>query len=282
MNYIQISYNLENCEEFIAELLPTFLAEVGFDSFEETTNGLNAYCPKNLFSETEMIATMHNLPCCFNDINYTIEDVEDLNWNETWEKESFRPIQINERCCVRPSGHETEMQYEFDIIVNPTQSFGTGYHETTRMVMNAMFNTNLNNNNILDMGCGTAVLSILAEKLGAKHITAIDIDRWSADNAKDNAAMNNCNNIEVHLGDADSLSSIPHSFDIVLANINRNILLNDMAKYVQKMNNNAIIIMSGFLVEDYPLIEEKATTLSLSPLHKYEDNNWICCSFLKA
>ncbi len=281
MKYIQIEFHLESCEEFIAELLPAFLGEIGFDSFEETPTGINAFCPKELYSETDMIAVLHNIPCDTKNIHYNISDVEDVNWNTKWEEESFRPIEINQSCCVRPSNHPTENNYQYDIIVNPTQSFGTGYHETTRMVMNAMFNLDLKDKTVLDMGCGTAVLSILAEKLGAKHITAIDIDKWSADNAVDNAQLNACNNIHIHMGDADSLSSIATKHNIVLANINRNILIRDMDSYVNSMQPNAILIVSGFLTEDYPIVEAKAIELGMKPSQHYEDNTWVAAVFTR-
>lgn len=282
MEYIKVAYNLENCEEFIAELLPTFLGEIGFDSFDESGHLLNAYCPKDLFSIENLRELMSTVPCDITNISFEVSEVEDINWNARWEAESFKPIEINAECCVRPSNIEVEKEYKYDIVVNPTQSFGTGYHETTRMVMNTMMDdVPMKGLQVLDMGCGTAVLSILASGLGAARITAIDIDKWSADNAKENALMNGCNNIDVHLGDASLLEDMVGKFDVVLANINRNILLNDMHRYVGAMKKGGMLVMSGFLIDDYPMIEVKAVELGLSPHLQYEDNKWVCCSFKK-
>ncbi|MFI3297031.1 MAG: 50S ribosomal protein L11 methyltransferase [bacterium] len=280
MNYIQVTFRTDQVEEFANDLLAAFLGEIGFDSFEENGRGLIGYCPENLFSIDEVKQVINSLPIENPKlIQYRTELIEDKNWNSVWEQNEYQPIEISEECIIHPSNKKPAQSYRYDIIINPVQAFGTGYHETTRLILRKLMRYDLSGYNVLDMGTGTAILAIMASMRNAKHIVAIDIDEWSKLNAIENVKLNNIENITVELGDASLLCNYQENFDLVLANINRNILLNDMSEYVSTMKSGATLLMSGFYSEDLQIIQEKAAELGLNYVEHITDNNWVVAEF---
>jgi len=277
MSNIYIGYHFQVSPlELGSEILIAELSEKAFESFIETETGISAYVQKDLWSENilEDIQILDNSE--FN-ISYTFEEIEQVNWNEEWEK-NFEAIEVDGKCHVRAPFHE-KTNAEFDIVIEPKMSFGTGHHETTHMMIQHILETDFTNKKTLDMGCGTAILAILAEMKGAQPIDAIDIDNWCYLNSIENAERNNCKHISVYEGDASLLSG--KKYDIIIANINRNILLNDMQQYVDCLNENGILFLSGFYTEDIPFISESCTSKGLSYVKQFERNNWVALKFEK-
>ena len=282
MEYIKVTFRTEDVEEWANDLLASMLGEVGFESFEETSRGIIGYCPAPLFDEEAMKQIVTELPIAdASSIAYRIETIADQNWNAVWEQNGYEPIEISSECIVHASNKEISREYKYDIIINPVQSFGSGYHETTRMILNYLLDMDIDDKAVLDMGCGTGVLGILACLRGAGSLVAVDIDEWSWRNAIENIEANDIEGAEVVLGDASQLADFPNCFDIVLANINRNILLNDMEAYVATMTDNAQLIMSGFYLDDLEMIRQKAESLGLHYLDHKTDNDWTAVRFIK-
>ena len=262
--------------ELGSEILIAELGEKAFESFIETETGISAYVQKDLWTTTilENIQILENPEFT---ISYTFEEIEQVNWNEEWEK-NFEPIEVDGKCHVRAPFHE-KTSAEFDIVIEPKMSFGTGHHETTHMMIQHILETDFTNKKTLDMGCGTAILAILAEMKGAQPIDAIDIDNWCYLNSIENAERNNCNHISVYEGDAALLAG--KKYDIIIANINRNILLNDMPSYVDCLNENGVLFLSGFYTEDIPVISESCHSKGLQYVKQFERNNWVALKFTK-
>lgn len=282
MEYIKVTFRTEDVEEWANDLLASMLGEIGFESFEETSRGIIGYCPAPAFDEEAMKQTVAELPIDDTSlIAYRIETIADQNWNAVWEQNGYEPIEVSSECIIHGSNKEISQDYKYDIIINPVQSFGSGYHETTRMILNYLLDMNIDDKAVLDMGCGTGVLGILACLRGAGSLVAIDIDEWSWRNAIENIEANDIEGAEVIHGDASQLAEFPNCFDIVLANINRNILLNDMEAYVGTMTDSAHIIMSGFYLEDLDMIRSKAESLGLHYLDHRTDNDWTAVRFTK-
>lgn len=280
MEYVKVTYRTEDVEEWANDLLASMLGEVGFESFEETSRGIIGYCPAPSFDEEAMKQIVTELPIAdASSIAYRIETIADQNWNAVWEQNGYEPIEISSECIVHASNKEISREYKYDIIINPVQSFGSGYHETTRMILNYLLDMDIDDKAVLDMGCGTGVLGILACLRGAGSLVAVDIDEWSWRNAIENIEANDIEGAEVVLGDASQLTDFPNCFDIVLANINRNILLNDMEAYVGTMADNAQLIMSGFYLDDLEMIRQKAESLGLHYINHKTDNDWTAVRF---
>lgn len=252
------------------DILIAELGYAGFESFVENEDGVSAYIQKGDWHE-HILEDVEILNDGKYDISYTTEEIEQQNWNQEWET-NFHPIVVDDVCTVRAPFHE-KPDTKFDLIIEPKMSFGTGHHETTHMMIQHLLKNNLKEKVVLDMGCGTAVLAILAEKLGAKKIDAIDIDNWCYINSLENVERNNCTNISVFEGDASLLGK--QSYDVIIANINRNILLNDMVTYVSCLNANGLVFLSGFYKEDIPVITDKAHELGLTLTETIEKNNWV-------
>ncbi|MCP1995927.1 50S ribosomal protein L11 methyltransferase [Flavobacterium sp. HSC-61S13] len=277
VSYIAYRFEVEP-RELGTEILIAELAEKAFESFEESETGVSAYVQKSLWSEA-ILDGVQILDSADFKISYTVEDIEQVNWNEEWEK-NFNPIDVDGVCYVRAPFHEkTEAQY--DIVIEPKMSFGTGHHETTFMMIRHILQNDMTDKVVLDMGCGTAILGILAAMRGAKHVDAIDIDNWCYLNSIENAERNNCTNIDVYEGDASILTK-EQKYDIILANINRNILLNDMSTYVNCLKSGGSIYFSGFYTEDIPYIKEEAEKCGLVYVNQLEKNNWVSLKFNKA
>ena len=280
MNYIKFSINVANLPEYKADVLTFELGEIGFSTFETENDTLIAYAKQTDFS-AESLKQMAEDNELSSDA-YSVEEVEDKDWNEEWEKNYFQPIVVDggeSKCVIHSSFHTDVPEAEYDIVINPKMSFGTGHHETTSSMLRWILSDSMQGKKVLDMGCGTAVLGILAKMRGADYVMGVDIDEWCKENATESAAINNID-MEIKLGDASILPK-ENTFDVILANINRNILLADMDKYVACLNNGGNLYMSGFYTEDIPVIKEKAESLGL----KYEDfkekNNWVAVKFLK-
>ena len=205
-------------------------------------------------------------------INYSFKDIEKKNWNANWEQ-SFSPVKINSHCIIRADFHKEDKNIKHEIIITPKMSFGTGHHETTFLMLNEIFNINVSKLNILDMGSGTGVLSILSSKLGAKTILAIDIDEWAYENSIENSLLNNTNNIKFLKGDISLIEN--KTFDCILANINRNIILRDLVKYYKLLINGGKLLISGFLVEDFDLVYKKINKIGFKLINKKNKNKWL-------
>ena len=258
-----------------AEILIAELGETPFESFIETENGISAYIQKQYWND-DILNDVQILGSDEFDIEYTFEEIEQVNWNEEWEK-NFEPIDVDNTCRVRAPFHE-KTNARYDIVIEPKMSFGTGHHETTYMMIQHLLETGLENKKTLDMGCGTAILAILAEMKGAKPIDAIDIDNWCYLNSIENAERNNCQHISVYEGDASLLDG--KSYDIIIANINRNILLNDMEQYVACLNKGGLLFLSGFYEEDIPAINASCTEKGLTFIKKLSRNNWVSLKYV--
>lgn len=277
MSNIYIGYHFTiDPVELGSEILIAELGEKAFESFIETETGISAFVQKELW-DTNILEDIQILSNPEFKISYTFEEIEQVNWNEEWEK-NFEPIDVDGKCHVRAPFHE-KTSAEYDIVIEPKMSFGTGHHETTHMMIQHILETDFTNKKTLDMGCGTAILAILAEMKGAQPIDAIDIDNWCYLNSIENAERNNCKHISVYEGDASLLEG--KKYDIIIANINRNILLNDMQQYVACLNENGILFLSGFYTEDIPVISESCTSKGLTYVKQFERNNWVALKFVK-
>ncbi len=275
MDYIKVSFELEPILP-AREILYAELGELPFESFEETETGLEAYIPSPDFDkgmlEDLIIFTLPNQKA-----EIKIDTIEQQNWNAVWES-NFEEIIVNDKCVIRAPFHEASA-VEFDIVISPQMSFGTGHHETTFLISNELFALDLKGKSLLDMGCGTGVLAIIAHKLGAVNIEAIDIEEWAFENTKDNNKLNNVEGMTVLHGDAGLLTG--KTFDVILANINRNILINDMTTYAKSLNKGGIILFSGFYDTDLPQIKASAEANGLVFVKNEVKNNWTMAQFQK-
>lgn len=274
VNYFAYHFKVEP-KELGSEILIAQLGEKPFESFIETENGFSAFiqkevCEKNILIDIDL----------FNNnefkIEYTVEEIEQVNWNEEWEK-NFEAINVDGLCHVRAPFHP-KTNTKFEIVIEPKMSFGTGHHETTHMMIQHLLELDLTNKKTLDMGCGTAILAILAEMKGAKPIDAIDIDNWCYLNSIENVQRNNCNHISVFEGDASLLNN--KSYDVIIANINRNILLNDMQTYLKCLQKNGVILLSGFYQEDFNAINKSCLENGLTFEKKITKNNWLSIKYV--
>ena len=258
------------------DMLVTMLADMGFDSFMDEGHLLKAYCSADARDDEAVAQLLTDL--AFLDINLLqVEEMPEKDWNEVWEA-SYQPVVVNERCRVRAPFHAPDPSFEFDLVIEPKMSFGTANHETTAQIIQLMLETDFKGKDVLDMGSGTAVLAILAKKLGAARTVAIDNDEWAYRNAFTNCELNGISDIEIVLGDA---LAIQGQYDVVLANINRNILLRDMHYYVAAMRPDAHIFFSGFYTEDLESIKMEAERLGLRYCRHLSRNNWVAAEFCK-
>ncbi len=279
MKYLEVCFTLYPCDEMRTDVLSALIADMGFDSFVPEVAGTRAYIPLSLFDEAELKNIIETYPFEDTQIHYTLHEHEDKNWNEEWEKNFFRPIVIDDRCVIHSTFHTDYPRLAYDIVINPQMAFGTGHHETTASILAEILDTDMQGKRVLDMGCGTSILGILARMKGAKSVIAVDIDEWCVNNSRDNIRLNELDAIEVHLGDASLLEGFG-KFDVVIANINRNILLADIERYVACMSSGSVLLMSGFYTEDIPAIREKAEQLGLKFKGWREKNNWAVTSFV--
>ena len=252
------------------EMLIAELGYAGFESFVENEDGVVAYIQKNEFEEN-ILDDVFVLSSDEFDIQYTKEEIEPVNWNSEWEK-NFSAIQVDGKVSIRAPFHE-DPNMAYDIVIEPKMSFGTGHHETTHMMIQHLLDLDVKGKKTLDMGCGTGILAIFAEMKGAEPIDAIDIDNWCYLNTVENIERNNCKHIAAFEGEASLLAG--KSYDLIIANINRNILLNDLEIYGDCLNAGGVLLLSGFYAEDIPLLDEKATALGMSLESKLGRNKWV-------
>jgi ribosomal protein L11 methyltransferase len=274
--YIEFQFTVNPLQP-ASEILIAELSYAGFESFVENEEGVTAYVVSEEFDE-EAFAGLHVLQSDEFEITYTSQEIEKVNWNIEWEK-NFNPITIEDQCSVRAPFHE-KPETEFDIIIEPKMSFGTGHHATTHMMLQFILKNEWEDKTVLDMGCGTGVLAILAEMKGAKSVDAIDIDNWCYLNSMENVVRNNCEHISVYEGAAELLDG--KHYDMIIANINRNILLEDISRYSKCLNSDGKLFLSGFYIEDIPVIEEECNLNGLKIDDELEQENWTALSFIKS
>ncbi|MBT0609055.1 50S ribosomal protein L11 methyltransferase [Aequorivita echinoideorum] len=274
MDYIEYIFKVKPLQPG-TEILIAELGYAGFESFVETENGVKAYIQKAEWDN----AILDGINCLASKefkIEYIFSEIAQINWNEEWER-NFNPIEVDGKCTVRAPFH-TKKSFQYEIVIEPKMSFGTGHHETTFMMLQFILENDFQNKTVLDMGCGTAVLAILASMRGASKLDAIDIDEWCFENSMENIQRNDCENISVYLGDAFLLED--KSYDVIIANINRNILLNDMEAYKNSLNKGGALYLSGFYRDDLPIITECCNNLQLQFVENKEKNNWVAAKFI--
>lgn len=268
---------LQPCRELLADAC----GECGYESFEDTDKGINGYIQQDVYDEEAVKKAIEEFPIKDATIIYETEEIPDQDWNEAWEQEGFAPIVVDGKVTIydarnNPDG-EDDFSTPINIGIHASNAFGTGTHETTRMIVSTLLNLTLQGKRILDCGCGTGILAITALKCGADSAVGYDIDEWSADNAMHNARLNGVyDRMEVLLGNSSVLSHVDGLFNVVMANINRNILLADLEHFKSVMASDAILILSGFYEADVPVLLEVAEKLGLHEKGRKTDNDWCC------
>lgn len=304
MQYLEFTFTTQPANEAVQDVLSAVLAEIGFDSFvhtdeldrpavkhcanpeapafEEKLNEdhFQCYIQKALFSQEALDEAIANFPLPDVKISYNMQEAEDKDWNEEWEKNYFKPLVVDGRCVIASTFHKDVPEAEYSITINPQMSFGTGHHATTSQMISRLLTDNIEGLEVLDMGCGTSILAILASMRGAKHCLGIDVDEWCVKNSRENIALNHLNNIDVELGDASSLKD-KGPFDLVIANINLGILLNDLKCYVPRMKEGAHIYMSGFYDTDIAQLQAEAERQGLTLVDTRVLDGWACLKFKK-
>ena len=279
-DYTRVKFTVTPNEEVATDVLAALLAEVGFESFVTEEWGMTAYAPQASYDGEAVEEVVKGFPLEGFAITYESEEIEGEDWNAEWEKNYFQPIVLGEECVIHSTFHTDVPKARYDILIDPKMAFGTGYHQTTCHMLRAILGENMEGKSVLDMGCGTALLAILARKHGAKDIVAIDIDEFAYENALENSALNNTPDIEVRLGGAEALRE-DDTFDYVIANINRNILLADMGSYAACMHEGSVIFISGFYTEDMEILKAEAARHGLRYESFAEDNRWAMMRFVK-
>ena len=286
MKYYEVNFTIEAPAELMQDardILSALAGEAGFETFEDTDEGVKGYVQQGLFDEALLKALIGDFPLPSCTVAYTVSEAEDKDWNEQWEQQGFEPIVVNDTLVIHdgrhlPSGIRPQTSIEIDAHL----AFGTGTHETTRMMVGQLMSLDLTDKRVLDCGTGTGILGIAALKLGAREAVGYDIDEWSTDNARHNAVINMVDGqFTSLLGDASILKEVSGQYDVVLANINRNILLNDMEAFVGKMAPHSTLLLSGFYEQDIPMLEEKAASLGLKKQTQQHDGDWACLMFMR-
>lgn len=281
-NYIEISLTACDPVEENVEIITAYLSDFGFEGSAED-EAIKAYIVEGQKTMDEIRIIVEELiekNLCFD--NYGIDIIKPKNWNEEWEKNYFQPILIGNQCLIKSSFHQTDLKAKYEIIIDPKMSFGTGHHETTSMMAEYLLEMDLNDKVVLDMGTGTGILGILASMIGCKEVIGIDNDSWCYENAQENLEKNNIKNFEMVLGDAGMLKSYPEHFDLIIANINRHILLADIKYYVRSMKPKSTLLLSGFYLDDLPDIQEECKKHGLLMGNKKMKKNWIGAKFVRS
>lgn len=275
MNYIEYQFDIQPKEPF-GEILTAFLADLEFESFVETDNGISAYVRTDLDDESGVQQIIDDLKDVT--IRYTKKEIIQQNWNEEWES-NFHPILVADQCYIRAEFHESKPEIPYEVIIQPKMAFGTGHHETTHLMVEYILETEFEGKDVLDMGCGTSILGILAKMKGANYVEAIDFDQWAVDNSIENAERNKVE-LNIKLGDSSSLDE--KAFDIILANINKNVLMRDIPNYVKNLNfAEGELILSGLMTQDFDDIKSLCESLGLKFINKKQRNEWIALKFIK-
>lgn len=277
MKYFEVDFQLSPLSQDACDILAALTADAGFESFEETQHGIRGYVQQPLLDRQALEDIVNNFPIMGTNIIYTINKAEDKDWNEQWEQEGFEPIIVgNNRLAIHDGRHLPSQPADISVEIDARLAFGTGTHETTQMICEWMLDMPMKDLRVMDAGCGTGILGIVALKLKASHVTAYDIDEWSSDNTRHNAVINRVDSqLSVYCGDASLLDSKTADYDLVLANINRNILLNDMPRFCQIMKQDAKLILSGFYTEDIPLLEARGKELGLTLTGAKNRDKWV-------
>ena len=285
MKYYEVRFRIEGDESVMQDardLLAALAGETGFETFEDTAEGLNGYVQTEMFDEGALKEAIADFPFEDTKVTYDVTEAEYRDWNEQWEQEGFEPIVVDQRCIIHDGRHlpTTCADGTIEVEIDAKLAFGTGTHETTRMIVRQLLDTDLSGKSLLDCGCGTGILGIVALRCGASKVVGYDIDEWSADNARHNAVINRVDDRYTSLlGDASVLQGVDELFDVVVANINRNILLNDMEAFVVKMKEEATLVLSGFYETDVKILTDKAISLGLKPFAQQSDGDWTMLVF---
>lgn len=287
MKYYVANFNIGCDSELFQtsrELLSAAACEAGFEAFEDTDNGISGYVQRQLFDKEALDSAIADYMPEGVSVEYEVVEVPDQDWNQGWEDEGFEPIGVSDNLVVYDAKHTDRTMFAGDdgvmrIFIEARNAFGTGTHQTTRMILRRLLSMNMQGKKVLDCGCGTGILGIVASRLGAEAVLGYDIDEWSSENAKHNAMLNGVDNMHVMLGDASVLSEVDDKFDVVIANINRNILINDMAVFRSKMKANGQLILSGFYTSDVPMLEQAAMEHGMKLHDVVEDEDWACALF---
>lgn len=284
MKYFEVFFTLSPTSQDASDLLAALAGEAGFETFEEVEGGLKGYVQQSFFDREQMDELLQSFPMHDITIDYTVVEAEDKDWNEQWEQEGFDPIIVDNRLVIHDGRHLPVLSSVGDcpitIEIDAQMAFGTGTHETTRMVCHTLLGLPLSGWHVLDCGCGTGILGIAALKLGAADCTAYDIDEWSVNNTRHNAVINHVG-IDPLLGDGSLLAHFCQQFNLIMANINRNILLADMPAMQLKMAPGAYLVLSGFYTSDADTIIARASDLGLKPVGQKEENSWACITLQK-
>lgn len=287
MKYYVANFDIECAEELLQparELLSAAACEAGFEAFEDTDNGIAGYVQRQLYDKEALDAAIADYMPEGTQVTYNIEEVPDQDWNQDWEDQGFEPIGVSDHLVIYDAKHTDMSMFAGDdgvmrIFIEARNAFGTGTHQTTRMILRRLLGMNLTGKSVLDCGCGTGILGIVALRLGANRVLGYDIDEWSSENAKHNAALNGVDNLDVLLGDASVLDGVKEEFDVVIANINRNILLNDMIAFRSHLKTGGRLILSGFYETDVPMLEQVAKSNGLTIIDVVTDEEWACAMF---
>ncbi|POY37781.1 50S ribosomal protein L11 methyltransferase [Solitalea longa] len=279
MNYLELVFTVNDPEGFVKDLLIAELSEIDFDTFEDTDKGFKAYIPADKFDETALKDQLAHYAEQFR-FSYAINEIPQKNWNEVWES-NFEPVTVGDKLHIRATFHPSKSdEFPLEIVIDPKMAFGTGHHETTYLMSEFLLQSEVEGKKVLDMGCGSGILAILASKLGAEELLAVDIDPVCVSSTVENAQLNETDNITSELGDIDEVND--SGFDLILANINRNILIRHMARYAEMLEDEGELIMSGFYeVPDLPIIQEEASKYDLKYISHYTRNNWVAAKFVK-
>jgi ribosomal protein L11 methyltransferase len=259
------------CDQDFTEILIAELAEAGFDTFQENENGFEAYVEEDRF-DTEILNAVKERYTAMTSLNFSFDKIEKRNWNEEWEK-SYEPIIVDDKCLIRADFHRIEKKYPYEIIITPKMSFGTGHHQTTYLMVKAQMQIDHKNKRVMDAGCGTAILSIMASKLGAKEVEAFDIDEWSVINGKENIEINGFDNINLQQGKITEVK-LEGKFDIILANINKNVLLDEIRIYATFLAPSGLLLLSGFYTPDIADLLSEAGKYKLKEVKRDERERW--------
>lgn len=287
MKYYVANFDIECAEELLQparELLSAAACEAGFEAFEDTDNGIAGYVQRPLYDKEALDAAIVDYMPEGTQVTYNIEEVPDQDWNQDWEDQGFEPIGVSDHLVIYDAKHTDMSMFAGDdgvmrIFIEARNAFGTGTHQTTRMILRRLLGMDLTGKSVLDCGCGTGILGIVALRLGANRVLGYDIDEWSSENAKHNAALNGVDNLDVLLGDASVLDGVKEEFDVVIANINRNILLNDMTAFRSHLKAGGRLILSGFYETDVPMLEQAAQSNGLTIIDVVTDEEWACAMF---
>lgn len=287
MKYYVANFDIECAEEMLQparELLSAAACEAGFEAFEDTDNGIAGYVQRPLYDKEALDAAIVDYMPEGTQVKYNIEEVPDQDWNQGWEDQGFEPIGVSDHLVIYDAKHTDMSMFAGDdgvmrIFIEARNAFGTGTHQTTRMILRRLLGMDLTGKSVLDCGCGTGILGIVALRLGANRVLGYDIDEWSSENAKHNAALNGVDNLDVLLGDASVLGGVKEEFDVVIANINRNILLNDMTAFRSHLKTGGRLILSGFYETDVPMLEQAAKNNGLTIIDVVTDGEWACAMF---